>query len=65
MKPFTAIAVAIFGLIALMHVLRLARGWEVTVGGAAIPMWVSVLGLAIAAVLAFMLWRENRADSNA
>lgn len=63
MKPFTTIAVVIFALIALMHVLRLFLGWEVTLNGTAIPMWVSVVGLVIAVVLAVMLWRENRPAS--
>lgn len=60
MKPFTTIAAAIFALVAFIHALRLFLGWEVTVNGIAIPMWASVLALAIAAALAFMLFREGR-----
>ena len=59
-KPFTNLAVLVFILVALLHLLRLAFGWEVTFNGAAIPMWASVLGLVIAAGLAVMLWRESR-----
>jgi hypothetical protein len=58
MKPFTAMAIFIFGLIALLHILRLLYGWEVTIDGVVIPMWTSVLGLIIAGGLAIMLWRE-------
>lgn len=61
MKPFTTTAAVIFALIAFIHVLRLVMRWEVTVNGAVIPMWLSALGLLIAAVLALMLWRENKA----
>jgi hypothetical protein len=60
MKPFTAIAAVIFALIALVHILRLVLGWEVTVSGMAVPMWASVAGLVIAAGLAVMLLREAR-----
>jgi hypothetical protein len=60
MKPFTNIATAIFALIALMHLIRLILGWEVTVNAVIIPMWVSVLGLIVAVGLAWMLWLENR-----
>jgi hypothetical protein len=60
MRPFTTIAIAVFALIAFMHILRLVLGWEVTVNAVIIPMWVSVLGLVIAAGLAWMLWLENR-----
>lgn len=58
MKPFTNIAVIVFSLIAFMHLLRLFFGWEVTVNGMIVPLWVSIPGFVIAAGLAFMLWRE-------
>ena len=60
MKPFTTIATVIFALVALVHILRVFSGWEVTVGGKAVPMWASVAGLVIAAGLAVMLLREAR-----
>jgi hypothetical protein len=59
-KPFTTIAVGVFGLVALLHVLRLTLSWEVIFQGTAIPMWVSVVGVGIAGGLAIMLWRESR-----
>ena len=58
MKPFTNLAIAIFILIAVMHLLRLIYGWEVTLDSIAIPMWVSVMALLIAGALAYFLWRE-------
>lgn len=60
MKPFTTLAIAIFALIALVHLFRLIWGLEVIVGGTMMPQWVSLLGLIIAAGLAVMLWRESR-----
>ena len=60
MKPFTAIAVVVFSLVALLQLLRVISGWEVTVNGFAIPMWASVIALVVAAALATMLWREAR-----
>ena len=59
MKPITTIAVAIFTTVALLHLLRILLGWEVTIQGAVIPMWASYLGLLIAGGLAFLLWRET------
>ena len=58
-KPFTIAAVVIFAIVALMHVLRLLLGWDVTIAGTEIPMWVSVAALVIAGGLAIGLWREN------
>ena len=60
MKPFTAVAVIVFSLIALLQLLRVALGWEVTVNGLHIPLWASVVACVVAAVLAFMLSREWR-----
>lgn len=60
MKPFTATAVVLFGLIAIVHLLRLFTGWQVTVAGFVIPVWVSLPGLIVAAGLALMVWREAR-----
>jgi len=59
-KPFAAIAAVIFVLMALVHVFRLAFGWEITIQGSVVPMWVSALGTVIAGGLAVMLWRESR-----
>ena len=60
MKPFTTIAVAVFSLVALLQLLRVILGWEVTVNGIAIPFWASVIACIVAATLAFMLRREAR-----
>ena len=60
MKPFTTIAVVVFTLVSVLHLLRIAMGWEVLIGGVAVPIWASYLGLIISGGLAFMLWRELR-----
>jgi len=57
-KPFTMIAVVIFSLIAIVHLVRLFAGWEITVVGFVIPVWWSAIGLVIAGALAIMVWRE-------
>jgi hypothetical protein len=58
-KPFTTATIILLGLIALLHLVRLLMGWEVTLHGAVIPMWVSAIGAIIAAVLAVMIKRES------
>ena len=59
-KPFTMLAVQVFVLVALVHLLRLVFGWEATISGAVVPMWVSFVGLLIPGGLAIGLWRESR-----
>jgi len=63
MKPFTTIAVAVFALVAVLHLLRLFAGWEVVVAGIVIPFWLSWIGLIFAGGLAVMVWRENRTQT--
>ena len=58
MKPFTTIAVAVFTLVALVHLARLMAGWEVVVAGFGVPVWWSAIGLVVAGGLALMVWRE-------
>ncbi len=60
MKPFTTLAIIVFSLVALLQLLRVVLGWEVTVNGVVIPVWASIIACALAAVLAFMLRRETR-----
>lgn len=61
MKPYATMAVAVFALIAVAHLLRLLFSLEVIVAGFVIPAWWSVGGIAVAGFLALMVWREARA----
>jgi sterol desaturase/sphingolipid hydroxylase (fatty acid hydroxylase superfamily) len=60
MKPFTGIAVVVLWLIALVQLLEFIVGWEITLNGAPVPLWLSGLVAALAAGLAVMVWREQR-----
>lgn len=61
MKPFTRIAVVLLGLIATLQLARSIMGWEVTINGMGVPVWVSALASIVTGGLALMLWKENRA----
>ena len=60
MKPFTALAAVIFGLMALLHAYRIATQFQVIVGSHTIPQEVSWVGLIVTAILSFGLFREAR-----
>ncbi|MGZ6237243.1 MAG: hypothetical protein ACXWMJ_07985 [Syntrophales bacterium] len=59
MKPFTVIAIVIFSLMSMVHILRLIYGWEVVLNGIQIPLWMSAIAAVVLGVVAFMLWRES------
>ena len=60
MKPFATLAVIIFALIALVHLVRLIRPFEVVVHNFVVPQWMSAVGLVVAGTMAVMLWRESQ-----
>ncbi len=60
MKSGSMIAIVLFSLVAVLHLLRLVLGVEVTADGAVVPMWVSGFGVVVPAMVALMLWREEK-----
>ena len=59
-KPFTTIAVIVLLLIALLQLFRFLLGWEVTLNGATVPVWLSGIAFVVAGGLGAMVWREHR-----
>lgn len=60
MKPASLVTAIVLDFVAVAHLLRLVFHTEVTVGGAVIPMWISAVGLPVAATLSFLVLREAR-----
>ena len=58
-KPFTHAAVTVFSIVALVQLLRLLMGWEVTIQGFAVPIWASGVAVVVAGGLAVTVWRER------
>jgi hypothetical protein len=59
MKPATLPTFVVVNVIVLLHVLRLILRIDVTMGGAAVPSWFSVVATLFFATLAAGLWREH------
>lgn len=57
-RPFTRLAIFIFVMIALLHLIRLAVGWEITFSGIQLPLFFSVGIASFTSLMAAMLWRE-------
>jgi membrane protein implicated in regulation of membrane protease activity len=60
MKPATLVATIFLFVVAILHFVRLFYHVELSVNGAAVPMWLSVFAFLFTSVLAIMMWRENR-----
>jgi hypothetical protein len=60
MKPVTTIVVILLSAISFAHLLRIILQVDIVANGVNIPVWLSILVCIIPAVMAFMLWRENR-----
>lgn len=60
MKTGSLLAFIVFVLVALAHVVRLVFNAEVTIDGTIIPQWVSVVGVIVPGLIAFLLWRERK-----
>jgi hypothetical protein len=60
MKPFTRIASFIFGIICLLHIVRLLTQGVLIIGTWEAPVWISFFGVAITAILCIGLWRESK-----
>jgi len=49
---YAAISAVIFAVVAIAHLIRISRRWAVHIGPYSVPISLSWIGLAIAAVLA-------------
>jgi hypothetical protein len=49
---YAAVSALIFAVVAIVHLIRLLKGWSVQIGTASVPMSASWAGLFVAALLA-------------
>ena len=60
MKVGSKLAILLFILVAIAHLVRLFGGIEVTVGEWSVPQWVSVAGAIVPLAIAGLLWTESK-----
>ena len=63
MRAYIQISGAVFGIIALAHLLRLFRHWPIDLAGHMVPLWASWLGLLLAGGLSVWALRLMRGMS--
>jgi hypothetical protein len=60
MKTGTLLAIIVFTIVAVAHLLRLVDGTQIVVGSTTIPMWVSFVGVLVPGLIVVLLWKEAR-----
>lgn len=60
MKTGTLLAIVVFTIVALAHLYRLLSGTEVSINGDLMPQWISVPGVLIPGLIAWVLWKESK-----
>jgi Na+/H+ antiporter NhaA len=60
MKTGTLLAIVVFTVVALAHLYRLLTGAEVTINDDLIPQWISVPGVLVPGLIAWVLWKESK-----
>ena len=56
-KTTLNIAIIVFVVIAILHLLRYILGWELTINNCTIPQWASILGAIAPTLLAYYLYK--------
>lgn len=60
MKAFTKLAALLLAIVAILHLLRVVFSIEMTINNIAIPMWISIAGFIIPAILSVGLLKESK-----
>ncbi len=58
-QTYMKVSGIIFGLVALVHLGRLVRGWALVLGSHSVPTWASGVGLVVAGYLAFTAFKKG------
>ncbi len=56
-KTFLTVSGTIFGIMALLHLLRILSGWPARIGTYDVPMWPSWVAVVLAGYLTFSAFR--------
>ncbi|MEK7185734.1 MAG: hypothetical protein AAB675_00005 [Patescibacteria group bacterium] len=56
-KTYFQVTSVIFSIVAFLHVSRLLTGWNATLAGWDVPLWVSIVGVIFAGFLAYSAFK--------
>jgi hypothetical protein len=52
-KTYVAVTTIVFLIVAVLHLTRIFMGWDASIGGWEVPLWVSWLALLVSGFLAY------------
>ena len=59
-KTALQIGAVLFGIIALVHILRLVNKWDAGIGGWTVPLWLSGVAVVVAIGLSYWYWKLSK-----
>jgi len=60
MKLLLKLVAIIFAIAALLHLLRIIFSVNLVINDYKMPMWVSIIGFIIPAILSVLLWKKSK-----
>lgn len=63
MRLGSTLATVLLSIVAVLHLLRVIFGVEMTAGDVQIPLWISVFGFLVPGTIVVLLWRERGSTS--
>ena len=54
------VAAVVFGIIALLQLLRSVLSWEANIAGFDMPLWLSYIAVVVAGYLAWMMYNASK-----
>ena len=55
-KQAHTLTATLFTIISVLHLTRVAKGWDAVIAGWQVPMWVSWVAIVVAGYLAYHFW---------
>lgn len=59
-KTVAKVSGAIFGIIAVLHLIRIILGWQLIFTGWEVPVWLSILPVVFMGWLAWVNWKAGK-----
>ncbi len=59
MRAGANLAILVFIIVAILHLMRLVNEVSIVIDGWIVPQWASIIGVIIPITIAWMLWKDR------